>query len=554
MTSTVNTESAVEQAACSPPPYTGLAYYLWLEQHVAHDVLSQALEAAERLEQPLAIYLIKHRLIDSQTLLACCQKHHPLPIADLTQVDFELLHQAVIDHHLIQRYYVLPLQCIKQDLHLAIADSTDSLAIEAIRFQSRLTIQPYLAHANQLEEILTNYFHNKSLHAQLTLTLSQLAVQPATDTAITAPQQDEPVINFVDQLLQDAIAKKISDIHLEPYQTHCRIRFRQDGLLYEAITLPAHLAIRVITRLKIMANLNISERRLPQDGRIKLPQVASIDMRISTCPTLFGEKIVVRLLNHHPISLNIDALGLNTQQKQLFLDKLAEPQGLILATGPTGSGKTITLYTALSHLNHPEKNISTVEDPIEIQLPGINQVSIHPKIGLNFETVLRALLRQDPDILMVGEIRDVETAKIALQAAQTGHLVLSTLHTNSAIGTITRLHNLGFATHYLINAISLIIAQRLPRKCCTVCQGNHRWMTTCQHCHHGYQGRTGIFELLAMNEQLAQLILTNTPPAQIIAQLKQQGEIFLWEAGLEKISANIIDYPELKRVLNTPSL
>src|SRR3990167_11373159 len=281
---------------------------------------------------------------------------------------------------------------------------------------------------------------------------------------------NESVIQVVNRLLQDAILNHASDIHIEPYHQHCRIRFRSDSLLHEVATFPSPLAMQMITRLKIMANLNIAERRLPQDGHISLQNDHKIDIRISTCPTLFGEKIVLRLLNSSAIKSDIHQLGLTDTQQQLFLNKLKQPQGLILVTGPTGSGKTITLYSALHYLNKPEKNISTVEDPVEIQLPGINQVNINTKINLHFSTVLRTLLRQDPDIIMIGEIRDPETADIAIQAAQTGHLVLSTLHTNSAIETLTRLHAMKILAYNLAGSLSLIIAQRLIRTLCAHCK------------------------------------------------------------------------------------
>lgn len=278
------------------------------------------------------------------------------------------------------------------------------------------------------------------------------------------------IINYVNELFANAINNSISDIHIEPFEHHCRIRFRRDGLLHEAASLPPHLSTQIIARLKIMAELNIAEKRLPQDGRIKTFHHNKIDIRINTCPTLFGEKIVLRLPSCNQASLNIQTLGTTEQQTAQLLHSLSKPQGLILVTGPTGSGKTMTLYSALQHLNTIEKNISTIEDPVEIQLDNINQINIRPHIGLNFATALRTLLRQDPDIIMLGEIRDHETAIIAVQAAETGHLVLSTLHTNSAIESLSRLHSLGISPYHLIHSTSLIIAQRLVRKLCVHCK------------------------------------------------------------------------------------
>jgi len=367
---------------------------------------------------------------------------------------------------------------------------------------------------------------------------------------IPAPEktnwQDESVIAVVDQLLGDAIEKKVSDIHIEPYEQGSRIRYRRDGLLCEAALLPAHLSVRIITRLKIMANLNIAERRLPQDGRLtlltRLPKTTPLDIRVNTCPTLHGEKMVLRLLDTATIRLTIGALGMNEKQSALFLASLARPQGLILVTGPTGSGKTVTLYSALQQVNQLEKNISTVEDPVEIELHGINQININPKIGLDFAAVLRALLRQDPDILMVGEIRDLETATIVLQAAQTGHLVLSTLHANSAAATLLRLQTMGVATDQLMGAISLIIAQRLLRQLCQHCKQPAPFALEgctyqgyapvgCERCYQGYRGRTGIFELLPVTNR------------------KKESGPMLWEAGLEKVQHGMTSYAELIRVM-----
>lgn len=350
----------------------------------------------------------------------------------------------------------------------------------------------------------------------------------------------EVMADYVNQLLRDAIIKQASDIHIEPYDTYCRIRFRCDGLLIEIATIPLHFADRVITRLKIMAQMNIAERRLPQDGRMKSEFNKKIDIRVSTCPTLFGEKIVLRLLNNQTIPLAIETLGMTNEQQQLFLEKLQQPQGLILVTGPTGSGKTITLYSALQSLNHAEKNISSVEDPVEIELPGINQINANTKIGLDFATVLRTLLRQDPDIIMVGEIRDLETATIALQAAQTGHLVFSTLHTNSAIETIARLQAMGIEPYQWTSSISLVIAQRLVRKLCAYCRDNSA--EGCGECHNGYLGRTGVFELLPITKHILNI-------EQITQQTKTSNWRTMWDIGIEKVNAGVTSYSELARMV-----
>jgi type IV pilus assembly protein PilB len=389
---------------------------------------------------------------------------------------------------------------------------------------------------SELEKIISKWCRPHILYSQLETTLSKIAPLQIKETKnLIIPNKhtetnNEPVIEFVYQLIDDAIIKQVSDIHIEPFEHQCRIRFRRDGLLYEAATIPLHLANQITMRLKIMAHLNIAEKRLPQDGRLHIQGTKKMDIRINICPTFFGEKIVLRILDPKQINFNINLLGMNEAQITLFQKILSQPQGLILVTGPTGSGKTMTLYAALNYLNKVEKNISTVEDPVEIELPGITQVNINPRIGLDFATILRALLRHDPDIMMVGEIRDAETATIALQAAQTGHLVLSTLHTNQASESISRLESMGIPTAYFKNAISLIIAQRLVRKLCIHCKLLFTSVNTqsCEHCHHGYKGRTGIFELLAADSN--------------------QSQLSLWDAGLEKIQAGLTNYNELMRV------
>lgn len=405
------------------------------------------------------------------------------------------------------------------------------------------------------------------------LPLFQLA-----DTVENKTADDAPIIQYLNQIIWDAIQIKASDIHFEPFQNTLRIRYRHDGILSEIPSPAFHLTSRLLTRLKIMAKLDISERRMPQDGRFKINLIESntsnnlkesmthnktIDFRVSTCPTLFGEKVVLRILDPRQTQLNVDELGLEPEQKSLFLKAIEAPQGLILVTGPTGSGKTVTLYTALNQLNTPEKNISTCEDPVEFNLPGITQVPVNVKIGLTFETVLRSFLRQDPDIIMVGEIRDFETANIALKAAETGHLVFSSLHTTSAESTLIRLLNMGIPHYHLAASISLIIAQRLVRVLCPFCKileppslsessdfsgfsgfyGPNK--KGCPKCHQGYKGRTGVFEVLPITPAISNIILSKGHAQDIEKQARRENVLSLKSGALNKLQQGITSIEEV---------
>ncbi|TAK79238.1 MAG: type IV-A pilus assembly ATPase PilB [Gammaproteobacteria bacterium] len=531
--------------------FPGLLNHLVRDGLIDIPTAKKAAQAIQQQKTTLTHYLVTSQLLSSQTIFDYCKKHFELPLFDTQHYNPAWLQDPIMKRELICHHRVIPLHRDHKYLHLGITDPTDHTTLTAIEFHTGLRIRPMLMAEAELDKIIHTYFLPNQLHAHVESALSKMTLmeeQPLYQE--NTEQNDEPIIELADQLIQNAIAKHASDIHIEPYEHHCRIRFRCDGLLYEIATFPLPLATRVITRLKIMANLNIAERRLPQDGRIQFRQPEKMDIRVNTCPTLFGEKMVLRILNIKHHQLDITSLGLTPMQQHLLLDKLAQPQGLILVTGPTGSGKTITLYSALHHLNQTEKNISTVEDPIEIELSGINQVNVNPAIGLDFSTVLRTFLRQDPDIIMVGEIRDTDTATIAMQAAQTGHLVLSTLHTNSAAETITRLQSMGMPPYHLIHSISLIIAQRLVRKLCPHCQ---QPPSGCDQCLHGYQGRIGIFELIPVTEALAHLILSSASITQLATQIKTEGWMMLEEAGWQKVQAGITSTAEVMRVVGTSS-
>jgi len=483
---------------------------------------------------PIVTYLIKNNLLDATMLAQALAQYFNLPFTALEEYQEVSLPLATLNSHIITQYQILPLKQDSKNLLLAITDPTNTVAINAVKFHTALDLELTIVAYDKLSVLITQLLGAQQ-YGQLKKPNSE----------------DIEIIKLVEQILSDAIIKNASDIHFEPYEKFYRIRFRIDGILYVITEIAPHLAARLNSRLKIIANLNIAERRLPQDGRFTLHlNQQKHDCRISTCPTLFGEKIVVRILNPSNLTLTLEQLNLTPPQETIFLNHIHVPQGMILVTGPTGSGKTVTLYTALSLLNALEKNISTVEDPVEISLPGINQVEVNHKIGLNFATTLRAFLRQDPDIIMVGEIRDLETAEIAIKAAQTGHLVLSTLHTNSAVEAITRLINMGVAPCNLATAVTLIIAQRLLRKLCPHCKTAENIATGCKHCERGYSGRRAIFELLPISKTLSRTIIQNSSAAVFTEQAQNEGMINLRALALTLVQQGITSLPEINRVIS----
>ncbi|SON48231.1 type IV-A pilus assembly ATPase PilB [Vibrio tapetis] len=480
---------------------------------------------------------------------------------------------------LISRQQALPLYQNGQLLCVAISDPSNTEIEEEFGFATNLSIELVLCEEKQLRACIKRLYGNlidsddgagRDINEQdlaELVTVSDNEHQQNEDLS----KDTSPVSRFIHQVLLEAIRKNASDIHFEPYEESYRIRMRCDGMLLQTNSPPSQLNRRLAARLKILAKLDIAERRLPQDGRIKLHLNAntSIDLRVSTLPTLWGEKVVLRLLDGDNAKLDINALGYSEQQKQIYLNALSKPQGMILMTGPTGSGKTISLYTGLSKLNKIERNISTAEDPVEINFPGINQVQIQPKVGFTFAKALRAFLRQDPDVVMLGEIRDLETAEIAIKAAQTGHLVLSTLHTNSAAETIIRLQNMGIEAYNLASSLSLVVAQRLARRLCPQCKTEHRMPFAmrqaldigqdcriyqankegCNDCNAGYSGRIGIYEMLQINDQLIEAIAKRLSMPELEAIAVQHGMITLRQAGIDKLKLGITSHQELQRVL-----
>ena len=462
------------------------------------------------------------------------------------EVDTTLLN--ILPDDLIKRYQILPIHHNEQELHLATSKSFQSDFKSTIKFHTGKQIVLQMANENDLLNAIEHYFEIKSsYHKNSRLSSIQLVANESIDI-----DHDNLIINYVEELLDFAIKHQISDIHLEPHYEKSKIRCRRDGLLREHDTLSPDAFERVIARLKIIAQMDIAEKRLPQDGRISLEHSQKIDIRASTCPTINGEKMVLRLFNacsHRHIS----SLGLHPIQEQILLNSLQNPHGMILVTGPTGSGKSLTLYTVLHFLNQQSRNIVTIEDPVEMKIAGINQINVNSRIGLSFANLLRSLLRQDPDVIMVGEIRDAETASIALQAAQTGHLVFSTLHANNTIQAVSRLRSLGIPDYQLSDSLILIIAQRLIRKLCTQCNTpNHQInyppsnadtrSRGCTHCDNGYHERTGIFELLPFND---------INFSSLHKEVNNKLCLSLYDAGLEKIRSGVTDFLELSRVINT---
>ncbi|MGR5116347.1 type IV-A pilus assembly ATPase PilB [Photobacterium damselae] len=504
-----------------------------------------------------------------------------LTLVSVHDYDFEACCKAVYQRDLVLRHRALPLTQNADTLFLGVSDPCNIDGQDEFRFATGRNIEPLLLENKQLESAIRRIY-GRELGETTNMASRDVSDDDLNnlvdigddelDQTTDLGQENEPVTRYINQVLLDAVRKKASDIHFEPYETSYRIRFRCDGILHQHATPPAHLSRRLSTRLKVMSRLNIAERRQPQDGRIKLKLTANlaVDLRVSTLPTLWGEKVVLRILDSSSANLDIDILGYNQQQKAAYLNALQQPQGMILMTGPTGSGKTVSLYTGLSILNTEERNISTAEDPVEINLPGINQVHINNQAGLGFAEALRSFLRQDPDVVMVGEIRDLETASIAVKAAQTGHLVLSTLHTNSAAETITRLTNMGIEDFNLASSLTLIIAQRLGRRLCPHCKqvdeidgfmqdklriptGTTLYKANpagCDDCNKGYLGRVGIYEVMPFSRRLAQALVDGATTLELENIAVEEGMLTLQQSGIEKLCLGITSLKELQRVLH----
>lgn len=555
---------------------TGLAKRLVVAELLNEKTAQHAYEQARRDKLSLVSYLVQNKLVDSLVLAEMASDQFGLPFLDLTTLDKDSQPKGLVSEKLVREHHAMPLWRRGNKLFVGVSDPTNHQAITDIQFSTGLNTEAILVEDHKLTSALEKFLDTNSGLGEMADVDLSLEIETTSDAKETTlgevDAEDAPVVRFVNKMLMDAIRLGSSDLHFEPYEKIFRVRLRTDGILHEVAKPPTQLSGRIAARLKVMAGLDISERRKPQDGRIKLriSKNRAIDFRMNTLPTLWGEKIVMRILDPASAQMGIDALGYEPDQKALYLDALSKPQGMILVTGPTGSGKTVSLYTGLNILNTEDINISTAEDPVEINLEGINQVNVNPRQGMDFSQALRAFLRQDPDVIMVGEIRDLETAEIAIKASQTGHMVLSTLHTNSAAETLTRLHHMGVAAFNIATAINLIIAQRLARKLCPQCKkevdipretliaegfpeqkiGSFKLYSPvgCEHCNGGYKGRIGIYEVVKNTPALERIIMEEGNSLEISAQMRKDGFNDLRTSGLIKAMQGLTSLEEINRV------
>ena len=560
---------------------TGIARRLVLDGHLDEASAREALDAASREKRPVAGYLLERKLVSSAALAAANSIEFGMPIFDVTTLDPAQSAIKLVREELVRQHGALPMFKRGGRLFVGISDPTNTRALDEFKFHTNLAVEAILVDEDRIRRTIDGWLEtadalNDAMGGD-SEGLEGLEVSGGdedlnSEAGVDAKGDDTPVVKFVNKVLVDAIRKGASDIHFEPYETEYRVRVRIDGILKQIARVPVKLHSRIAARLKVMAQLDIAEKRVPQDGRIKLNLSKSkqIDFRVSTLPTLFGEKIVLRILDAGAAKLGIDKLGYEEDQKALFLAAVQKPYGMVLVTGPTGSRKTVSLYTALNILNEEERNISTVEDPVEIRVPGINQVQMNVKRGMTFAAALRSFLRQDPDVIMVGEIRDLETAEIAVKAAQTGHMVLSTLHTNDAPQTIARLMNMGVAPFNITSSVSLVVAQRLARRLhdckrpvqlpehALLAEGFtadeiHAGLTLyeavgCQDCTEGYKGRTGIYQVMPMTEEIQSIILAGGNVQQLSESAQASGVRDLRQSALLKVRNGVTSLAEINRV------
>jgi len=558
---------------------SGLARRLVSEDVLPEADVRKAVADSLQHKTSLTAWLLDHNLVDSSRLTRIASDEFGMPVMDVSAIAVGQMPANLISEALINKHHALPLFKRGKRLFVGIADPMQSHALDEIKFHSNCMVEPILVERGQLLRTIETTLNSMSntLPDLGGGDLDELALEggdeEAESTGIDANANDDaPVVKFVNKILVDAIKRGASDIHFEPFETQYRVRLRMDGMLRAVASPPMKLASRISSRIKVMAGLDIAERRVPQDGRIKLnlSKSRAVDFRVSTLPTLFGEKIVMRILDGSAAKLGIDALGYEDAQKKLYLDAIHKPYGMVLVTGPTGSGKTVSLYTALNILNTAERNISTVEDPVEIRVEGINQVQQNTKRGMTFAAALRSFLRQDPDVIMVGEIRDLETAEIAIKAAQTGHMVLSTLHTNDAPQTVARLMNMGIAPYNITSSVTLVIAQRLARRlhdCKKPIELPSNVLLAagftqeeidagltiyeavgCDSCNEGYKGRVGLYQVMPMLEDIQKIILQGGNALQIAEVARNAGINDLRASALLKVKKGVTSLAEIDRV------
>jgi type IV pilus assembly protein PilB len=540
--------------SAKPKPISGLARRLIQDGLIELEAAEKYSLEAAKARRPLVSYLVKENIVSAEAIAAAAASEFGTAIIDLDAIDPSMIPEGLVSEQLIREHHAFPLFQRGKRLFVAVSDPTNRAALADIRFKTGIPTEEVLVREDQLTAYIEHHLG-----------------EPEED--LTDFGDDvAPVVQFVNQMLLNAIRLGSSDLHFEPFEKSYKVRFRTDGILHEVASPPVTLSPRIAARLKVMGQMDSSERRVPQDGRIKLKvsKTKSIYLRVNTLPVLFGEKIVLRILDASTAQMGIDALGYDDDQKALYLEALNKPQGMFLVTGPTGSGKTVSLYTGLNILNTPELNISTAEDPVEINLEGINQCSVNPKVGLDFSAALRSFLRQDPDIVMVGEIRDIETAEIAIKAAQTGHMVLSTLHTNSAPETITRLRNMGVPAFNLATSINLIVAQRLARRLCS-CKEKIDVPATallekgftqedldagleiygpkgCDKCNGGYKGRVGVYEVVKITPEISKVIMEDGNSLEISRICQEQGFRNIYQSALLKVKQGLTSLNEVDRV------
>ena len=561
------------------PKFSGFIRRLVEDGHITAANMQNAVDTAKKTQQDIVAHLIEQHRLTPLTIAESISLEFGEPLFDLAVYDPISLPPEITDNKLIQKHRVVPLIQRGQILYVATSNPTNIDALDAIRFNTKLTIEPIIVEHNKLEKLIDQQFGDTGSFdfgedEDIDLDLDVVSTT-TNDNDDDAPQGEEaPIVKYINKLLIDAIRMGASDLHFEPYEKMYRVRYRVDGVLRQIAHPPLQMATRLASRLKVMSQMDISEKRMPQDGRIKLKlsKTKAIDFRVNSLPTLFGEKLVLRILDPSSAMLGIEALGYEDEQKALFMDALDKPQGMLLITGPTGSGKTVSLYTGINILNTEDTNISTAEDPVEINLEGINQVNVNIKTGLTFSAALKAFLRQDPDIIMVGEIRDLETAEIAIKAAQTGHMVMSTLHTNSAPETLTRLRNMGVPSFNIATSVNLVIAQRLARRLCSHCKAPVEiprqsllemgfteqdladpefeifQPVGCSECREGYKGRVGVYEVMKVTPEISKIIMEDGNALQIAQASEQAGFNNLRRSGLKKVMQGVTSLQEINRV------